>query len=159
MSLDHTTLRETIDELLMKLRAELVADPPTSAAPFRRIAVGETSVTEYPRPFLAVELVRARSIGTTDGDKLTEVTASLRIVTDVLAADAHGELLDRVAAVDDFFDGLLEEGLIDGASGFDDRVWTFAEPKLTAGARVATATATETFVVRVERGQNRLPSA
>jgi len=158
MPADRTTIRATIDELLVKFRENLTADPVTAAKPFRRVVVGAVGNVEFSRPFLAVNLTRARPLAATDGDKIMEVTAVLRIVTDVVGADAHGELLGRVAAVDDYLDGLLETGVISGADGFDDRLWVFAEPEATSGARVAVATATQAFVVKVARGQNRVPA-
>lgn len=151
---DRTTIRATIDELLSKLRANLVASPPTVQKPFRSVIVGAFAGIEFARPFLAIELVRARPIGTTDGDKLLEVDFGIGVITDVLGNDAHSELLDLVAAVDDYMDGLQETGVIEGADGFDGRFWAFDEPRITAGPRVARATARETFVVRVARGQN-----
>lgn len=159
MTADRTTIKATVDELLIQLRANLVADPPTAAKPFRRIAVGDFGVGEFPRPFLSLELVRARAIGVADGDKLMEISITLQIVCDILAADAHGELLDRTSAVDDCFDNLFGSGLLEGADGFDDRVWTFAHPTTSSGARLSTATAAQTCIIRVERSQNRIPAA
>ena len=151
MTADRTTIKATMDELLDKLRANLVADPPTSGAPFRRVAVGDFGVVEFPRPYLALQLVRARPVGQVDGDRLVEVSMELKLVVDVTGGDAHAELLEHVAAVEDFFDSLVDTGVIEGAEGFDDRAWVFAEPKSTSGVRVATASATQTWVVRVER--------
>lgn len=151
---DRTTIRATVDELLNKLRTDLVAAPPTALKPFRSVVVGAFAGTEFARPFLSIELVRARPIGTTDGDKVLEVETGVRITADVLGDDAHAELLDLVAIVDDYMDGLLDAGAIDGADGFDSRIWAFDEPKITAGPRLARATAREAFVVRVARGQN-----
>lgn len=156
MTADRTTLKAAIDELLVELRASLIADPPTAAKPFRHVVVGDFAVTEYPRPFLSLELIRARALGGADGDKLLEISMTLRVVCDILAADAHSELLDRTAAVDDCFDDLLDAGLIEGADGFDDRVWNFALPETSSGARLATATAAQTCIVRVQRRQNRI---
>jgi hypothetical protein len=154
MTADRTTIKATFDELLAKLRANLVADPPTTVKPFRRIAVGEFGVIEFPRPFMAVQLVRARAIGQVDGDRLVETSMELQLIMDVAGVDAHGELLNRVAAVEDYFDSLIDTGVIEGAEGFDDRVWTLAEPKTTSGVRVATASARQTCVVKVEREAN-----
>jgi len=159
MTADRTTIKATIDELLVELRANLVADPPTGAKPLRQIAIGDFAVSEFPRPFLALELTRARAVGTADGDKLMEISMNLQVVCDALAADSHGELLDRTSAVDDCFDNLLGSGLLEGADGLDDRAWSFAHPTTSSGARVATATATQTCIVRVERSQNRVPAA
>jgi hypothetical protein len=157
MPADRTTLRATVDELLELLRDGLIADPPTATKPFRHVIVGSADGSERARPFLTVSLVRARAIATTDGDKLIEASATIRAVTDVRESDAHGPLLDCVAAVDDFLDSLIDTGVIDGAEGFDDRVWSFDQPQPTAGPQLALATASWTFVVKVARGQNRVP--
>lgn len=156
---DRTTIKAAIDALVTNLRSNLVADPPTSAKPFRRVEVADAGTEDYPRPFLALFLSRARPIGVTDNDKLMEVSMALRLVTDVSASDPHGAILDKVAAVDDHLDSLIDTGVIEGAEGFDDREWKLAYPRATAGARVASASATQTFVVKVERQQNRVPAA
>jgi hypothetical protein len=156
---DRTTIKAAIEELTAKLAANLVADPPTPAAPFRRVAVTAGGAGEHPRPFLTLQLARAEPIGVTDNDKLTRVTMTLRVVTDAAAADVHAALLDKVGAVEDYFDGIVDTGVIEGAEGFDDRVWTFEYPRTTAGARVASATADQTFVVKVDRECNREPAA
>jgi hypothetical protein len=159
MTADRTTIKATFDELLVKLRSNLVADPPTAVRPFRHIVVGDFSMVEHARPFLAVALARAKAVGAADGDKLMEVSMNVQVVCDILGSDAHGELLDRTAAVDDYLDSLLDSGVIDGADGFDDRVWTFTHPRTSSGARTATASAVQTCVVRVEREQNRVPGS
>ncbi len=156
---DRTTIKATIEELTAKLRTNLVADPPTASKPFRRVEVGEAGVEEYPRPFLTLTLTRVRPIGTTDNDKVTEVTVALRLVTDVSASDPHAEILDKVGAVDDYLDSIVDSGVIEGAEGFDDRVWKFDYPRATAGARVGCADAAQTFVVKVEREYNRIPAS
>ncbi len=156
---DRTTIKAAIDELVNKLRTNLTAIPPTSAKPFRRVEVGDTGTQEYPRPFLTVRLVRTRPIGMVDGDKVMEVSTALRLVTDVSASDPHGAMLDKIGALDDYLDSVRTNGVIAGAEGFDDRVWTFDYPKATAGSRVATAEATQTFVVKVQRTFNRVPAA
>ena len=155
---DRTTIKAAIEELTTKLRTNLVADPPTDAKPFRRVEVASAGVEEYPRPFLTLLLTRAQPIGITDNDKLLEVTMTLRVVTDVSASDPHDAILDKIGALDDYLDSILDSGVIDGAEGFDDRAWTFDYPRATAGARVASASATQTFVVKVEREQNREPA-
>lgn len=94
-----------------------------------------------------------------DNDKLAEVSMTLRMVTDVSASDPHEAILDKIGAVEDYFDGIIDTGVIEGAEGFDAREWTFDYPRTTAGARVASATAKQTFVVKVQRGQNREPAA
>ena len=156
---DRTTIKAAIEELTDKLRGGLVADPPTATKPFRRVEVGACGAGKYPRPYLTLHLVRARPIGVVDDDKLMEVTTRLGMVTDVLSAEPYDALLDKVGAIDDYLDGIVDSGVIDGAEGFDDRVWTFDEPKATAGARVATAWATQSFVVAVERNWNRAPAS
>lgn len=152
---DRTTVKATIAELIGRLRANLVGETPT--APLRRVEIGSSG--EYPRPFLTVGLARTRPISATDDDKLVEVTVTLRLATDVTEVDPHGSLLDKVAAVDDYLDSVRDTGVIEGAEGFDDRVWTFDYPRTTAGARMAWATATQSFVAKVEREQNREPSS
>lgn len=156
---DRTTIRAALDELVDKLRANLVADPPTATQPFRMVIAGGSSVVGHARPFLAIELTRARPIGAIDGDRMMEITTALRIVTDVATNDPFQAALDQVGAVDDYLDSLLDVGVLDGADGFDDRIWEFDGPGGRAASRVVTATATQTFVVKVERNQNRLPAA
>lgn len=155
---DRTTIKAAIEELTTKLRTNLVADPPTATKPFRRVEIADTGVEEYPRPFLTLLLTRTQPVGVVDNDRLVEVTMTLRVVTDVRASDPHAAMLDTIGAVEDYFDSILDTGVIEGAEGFDDRAWTFEYPRATAGARVASATATQTFVVKVERGQNREPA-
>jgi hypothetical protein len=155
---DRTTLKTAIDALADGLRAGLIADPPTAASPFRRVAVGRVGVQEHPRPFLALMLKETRPIGAADNDKLIRVTMTLRLVTDILASDPHGALLDAIGAVDDYLDSIIDTGVVEGADGFDDRVWAFDYPATTAGARVAAAEASQSFVVRVQREANRVPA-
>ena len=57
---DRTTIKAAIEELTAKLRANLVADPPTAAKPFRKVEAGAAEVQAYPRPFLTVFLNRTR---------------------------------------------------------------------------------------------------
>jgi hypothetical protein len=156
---DRTTIKAAMDEFVDQLGTNLVADPPTASAPFRKVALGVGDAEDYPRPFLTVRPLRARSVDVVDDDKLIEVTVELRLVADVLGADPLTPLLDRIGAVDDFLDGIRDGGVIEGAEGFDDRVWTFDEPRSTAGARLAAATAAQAFIVKVQRGQNRAPTA
>ncbi len=155
---DRTTIKAAIDALVTTLRTNLVADPPTDAMPFRRVEVAASGVDEYPRPFLTLLLSRTRPIGVTDNDKLVEVTMTLRLVTDVSASDPHAAMLDKIGAVDDHLDSLIDTGILEGAEGFDDREWTLTYPRSTAGVRVASATAAQSFVVKVERQQNRIPA-
>ncbi len=156
---DRTTIKEAISALTTALQSNLVADPPTVLAPFRRIEVARAGLDEFPRPFLTLLLTRARLIGIVDNDKLVEVTMTMRLVTDVSASNPHEALLDKIGAVDDYFDSLIDSGIIEGAEGFDGRSWSFEYPRTTAGVRVASATATETFVVKIEREQNRVPAS
>lgn len=156
---DRTTIRAAVDALMTKLRANLVASPPTATKPFRRIEIGEGGVGEYPRPYMTLALSRVRPIGAVDNDKVFEVTMTLRLVTDATAADPHGAMLDKIGATEDYLDGIVDTGVLEGSEGYDDRVWTFGYPRTTSGARAATAEAMQTFVVKVQRGQNRVPAA
>ena len=156
---DRTTVKAVIEDLTSKLRTNLVADPPTDSKPFRKVEVGVVGVEEYLRPFMMLQLIRSRPVGVTDNDKLLEVTMSLRLVTDVSAADPHAAILDKIGAVEDYLDSLIDTGVLAGSEGFDDRVWKFDYPKTTAGSRVAVASAEQSFVVKVERQQNRVPAA
>ena len=155
---DRTTIKAAIDALAATLRTNLVAEPPTSAKPLRRVKVADAGVEEYPRPFLTLLITRTQPIGITDNDKLVEVTVTMQLVTDVSAEDPHTAILDKIGAVDDHLDGLIDTGVIEGAEGFDDREWALNYPRTTAGARVASASATQSFVVKVERQQNRIPA-
>jgi len=155
---DRTTIKATIQELASKLVDNLVADPPTASKPFRRIVEGPTESTGFPRPFMAVYIKHTKLLGTTQNDKVVEVQMGLRVVTDVTAADPHDALLDLVGAVDDYFDSIVDSGVIEGAEGFDRRTWSFDYPSSTAAARVASAEALQTFVTKVEREQNRSPA-
>lgn len=154
---ERTTIKAAIDALANDLEANLVAEPPVAAKPFRRVVVGNGGPQQYPRPFLAVGLLETEPIGVADNDKLVAITMSLRIVTDVVAADPHAAMLDTIGAVDDFFDSVVDAGVMAGAYGFDDRSWKFEYPKATAGSRVAVAEAMQSFVVHVQREQNREP--
>lgn len=155
---DRTTIRAAIDEFADKLRTNLAADPPTVSKPLRVVDVGISGVEEQPRPFLSLLITGFSPIGVIDNDKVVEVTLSIRVVTDVLETDPHDAMLDTIGAIEDYLDGIVDTGVIDGAEGFDNRAWTLEYPRRPAGARVATATATQTFVVTVERGQNRVPA-
>ncbi len=156
---DRTTIKAAIEDLTGKLRSNLVADPPTMAKPFRHVAVSDANAAQFPRPFLTLLLTRTHPIGVTDGDKLIEVTMTLRVVTDVTATDPHEAILDKIGAVEDYFDSVLDAGVIEGAEGFDDREWVFSYPRATSGSRMASTEATQTFVVKVERQQNREPAS
>jgi len=156
---DRTTIKAAIDALTTQLKDNLVADPPTASEPFRRVEVASAGFEEYPRPFLTLLLARTKQIGIVDNDTLIEVAMTLRMVTDVSASNPHDALLDKIGAVDDYFDSVIDTGVIEGAEGFDNRAWSFEYPVSTAGSRVASATATQTFVVKVEREQNRVPAS
>jgi len=155
---DRTTLKAAVDALLTKFRANLVASPPTAPKPFRCIEVGASGADEVPRPFLSVRLMRTRPISACNNDKLWEAELTLRIVTDVAAADPHVGVLDAIGAVEDYLDSIIDTGVSDGAEGFDDREWTIEYPKTSAGARLAAAKASQSFVVKVQRQQNRVPA-
>lgn len=154
---ERTTVKVTIEQLISDLRGNLVADPPTAEKPFRQIVEGQVGVTEFPRPFLSLRLFRSLMIATLSDDKIVEVKIGLKVVADLSVVDPHEQLLDFVSAVDDRFDQILATGLVEGTEGFDDRVWTFDYPSVTSGARVATAEAVQTCVVKVERLQNLVP--
>ena len=156
---DRTTIKATVSELVDKLRANLVAEPPTSVAPFRSICVGAAEGTEYTRPFLSLALKRVRPISVSDNDRLFEATLTMSLFVDATESDVHPEMLDAIGALEDYLDSIIDTGVIEGAEGFDDRVWTFDYPKSTSGARLALVSATQTFVVKVERDNNREPAA
>ena len=155
---DRTTIKAVIEDLTTKLRANIVADPPTDSRPFRKMEIAAAGVEEYPRPFLTLQLIRSRVVGVTDNDKLLEVTMSFRLVTDVSALDPHAAILDKIGAVEDYFDSLIDIGVLDGSEGFDNRIWKIDYPKTTSGSRVGVALAEQSFVVKVERQQNREPA-
>ncbi len=155
---DRTTTKATIDALVTALRANVVADPPTAGKPFRRVGVAESLATSWARPFLAIVPERTKLIGSVDNDKIVEVALTLRIAVDATANDPHGAVLDMIGALDDYFDSIIDTGVIGGAEGFDLRDWTFEFPRTTAGARVVSAKSTVSFVVKVERNQNRVPA-
>ncbi len=152
---NRTTIKAAVTALVDQLRAGLIADPPTPAAPFRRIAIGTAESDRLPRPLMTTRVARTRSVDVVDDDRLVEVTLELRITIDVDGDDAMSPLLDRIGAVDDYLDSLRDTGVMDGADGFDDRAWTVDEPKAASGTRVATATGTIGMVVRVKREENR----
>jgi len=155
---DRTTIRTVIDELGVKLEANLVADPPTPAQPFRKVTIGRPAATAHPRPFISVAPMQLKPVGSSSGDRLFEVTVMLEVAVDVTDDDPAAPLLDLIGAVEDYMDSIADEGVVDGASGFDDREWSLDHPRTTAGARVATAEARQTFVARVERNFNRTPA-
>jgi hypothetical protein len=157
---DRTTVKATVQALMSALRSNLTADPPTSSRPFRRIEEGTAKFGEYVRPFMTVSLLETEPAETTEGDKIVRVTLAMRLVTDVVSDDPHDEILDAVGAIEDYFDDLLtgENNVIEGADGFDDRTWTFGYPAGSSGAQAAQATCRQTFVVKVERGYNRVPN-
>ncbi len=152
---DRTTIKTAVDALVTALQTNLVADPPSGSRPFRAVLTQAAEPTASARPFMAVSLAKAEPIGVSRGDKLFAVTGVMRLVVDVTGEDTHAALLDAIGAVEDYLDSIVDTGVIEGASGFDDRVWTFEYPKSQAGARVAVAEARHAFVVRVERAFNR----
>ncbi len=155
---DRTTIMAAVEALVEGLEASLVADPPTAGAPFRWVGLGSGGTEDHPRPFLTVRPSRARFVDVMDDDKLMEVTVELRIVTDVVGADPLTPLLDPIGAVDDYLDGIRDEGVIEGAEGFDDRTWTLDDSPTSAGARLASAKSALAFIVKVQRGNNREPA-
>lgn len=144
--------------LVSRMESELIGEPPAPDAPLRRVLVGEASPGVVPRPFVAVVARGAEPIGTIDGDKLVALSVELAVVVDVVGDTANSTLFDAVGAIDDFFDGMLDDGLVDGVDGFDDRAWTLSYPKAKAGGRVATARAVQRAIVRVGRLNNRVPA-
>lgn len=155
----RTTIKAAVDEFVDKLRTNLTADPPTTTKPFWRVSVGQGGESDFARPFLSFRLTSAKAVGVIDGDKIMECSATLKVVTDVIADDPFGAMLDKIGALEDYLDSIVDTGVIDGADGFDRRVWTFDQPRATSGARLASASATQTFVVKVQRNQNRVPAA
>ncbi len=159
MTPDRTTIKAAITNLVTSLRTNLVADPPTDSKPFREVQPGDGDAESFVRPFLLVRLIAAEPVGMVDDDKVLEVSMKFRIVTDVIASDPHDAILDKVGAVDDYLDSLIDTGVLDGAEGFDHRRWSFEYPLAAAGARLAAAEASQTFIVKVERQQNREPAS
>lgn len=160
-TVDRTTLNAALGALVDGLRNALTADPPAPDRPFRRVVAGQTQPYGSVRPFLNVRLVKSEPISVVAGDKAVRVTLALRLVTDVTESDPHGEICNAVGAVDDYFDSLLsdEAPVIDGADGFDDRGWTFGYPAASVATRVAEASCTQTFILKVRRGENRVVAA
>lgn len=156
---DRTTVKAALQALMSDLRSNLKADPPTSSRPFRRIEEGEADFGEYVRPFMTVSVLATEPAGTTEGDKVVRVSLGMRLVTDVVSDNPHDAILNAVGAVEDYFDDLLtdEDGIIEGAEGFDDRSWTLGYPPGSSGARAAEASCRQSFMVKVERGYNRNP--
>jgi len=153
---DRTTIKAAVQALVAALRSGLTADPPTAAKPLRRVEKGPAKFGEYVRPFMTVSLSQVEPLASTEGDKIWRVSLVLRMVTDVLSGDPHAALLGAVAAVEDFFDGLLtdEDEVIEGADGFDDRIWTLGYPSGSTGSAAAEASCKQSFVVKVGRGEN-----
>jgi hypothetical protein len=145
--------------LMSALRTDLQADPPTAAKPFRRIEEGQGTSSEYVRPFMTVRLVETEAVSTTDGDKVLQAALVMRLVTDVVSDDPHDAILDAIGAVEDYFDSLFASGsgIVDGADGFDDRSWTLTYPAGSTGVQTAEASCEQTFIVKIERGYNRVP--
>lgn len=156
---DRTTIKATVDALIAKLSANLVGDPPTANRPFRSVVVGRADAAAHPRPFVTVAVTTFRPIATVDGDRLFEVVLEVTVVADVVDEQPHAAMLDLIAVVEDYMDSIVDIGVIDGATGFDGREWKLDYPHATAGVRSASATSTQTVVVRVERSFNREPAA
>lgn len=87
-----------------------------------------------------------------------EVMIAMRVVADTTGQDSIGTILDHIGATEDHLDSLVGVGLIDGAEGFDDRAWSFEDTKVRSGPRIVAATAKQTFVVKIQRNQNRTPA-
>lgn len=155
----RTTIKAAVSELISKLRDNLTADPPTAQKPFRRVEAGTGEVGHFPRPFLAVRVVRVRPATAVDGDRVVEVTIEMRIAADILGVDPLSAIYDQMGAVEDYLDSIRELGIIDGATGFEDRVWALETARTSSGARVSTATAQQTLHVAVQRGFNRAAMA
>ncbi|MCH8892229.1 MAG: hypothetical protein IIB32_01915, partial [Chloroflexi bacterium] len=68
---DRTTVKKAIQELVLALRTNLVADPLTVSKPFRRVDEGPPAASQYPRPFLSVWLTKAEPTALTEGEKIT----------------------------------------------------------------------------------------
>jgi len=156
---DRTTVKSALDALVMQSRASLVASPPMPTAPFYSVAVGSPQPTSHPRPFFSIAIVAAEAIGVSDGDKLIRATLALSIVTDIGQTDPHTEIVDKIGAVDDFFDDKIQAGLIEGVQGLDGRNWQIDSSSITSGSRIASATARVSMIVKVERNQNRIPAS
>jgi len=158
---DRSTIKTAVQELVLALSTNLVADPLTAVKPFRRVDEGPPSPSQYPRPFLSVWLTRSEPTALTEGEKVQRVTARLRAVVDVVGDDPHDAILDTVGAVDDYFDSLISgaTGITDGADGFEDRTWTYTYPAGSTGGRMASAECELSFIVKVERGFNRVPQS
>lgn len=156
---DRTTVRAAVDDLVSKLRVNLVANPTAGTKPFRSVVVGNVGQEEFARPYMGLYVVRSRPIAATSDDRVFEVTLVTRIVTDATASDAHGVVLDQIGAVEDYLDSLRDVGVRVGTEGLDNRDWEFQYPKTTSGARVITAEAEQTLMVKVQRGFNRVAAA
>jgi hypothetical protein len=158
-TLDRTTIKSAVDELLNKLRSNLAADPPTASKPFRKVEAGSGEIEHYPRPFLSLRPVRARAASVVDDDKVVEVTIEMRIVADIAGVDPYTAVCDQMGAVEDYLDSIRDSGIIDGSAGFDERTWALEPSKLSSGGRVSTATAQQTLLVKMQRGFNRIGAA
>lgn len=151
----RTTIKQTLAGLLGDMDAHLVADPPLSSRPLRSVIGGKPGDTAFPRPFVSVYLLQAEIAGAADDDKMISVTMGMRLCADADGADPHDSLLEIIGRIDNYFDSLRDDGLLNGAAGFDDRSWKFDYPRITAGARVVAAIATQTFAVRVRREESQ----
>lgn len=154
-TLDRTTIRAAVDELVSKLRNNLVSDPLTPSKPFRRVEAGTGEAEHFPRPFLTVRAVRARAATVVDDDKVIELTVEMRIVADIAGIDPYTAVYDQMGAVEDYLDSIRDTGILDGTAGFDERTWALETLKASSGARVSVATAYQSLMVKVQRGFNR----
>lgn len=155
MSDTRNTIKAAMDRLRSRFESKLVADPPTSSKPFRKVIEGDADSAAFARPFVTIRASKAQPVGVTEDDKLIEVTIKSRIVTDVMDGTPNDAMFDQAAAVDDYFDSIIEDGLLEGVDGLDHRTWVFGYPEVKAGARVASAECTQSFVVRVAREANQ----
>lgn len=155
-TVDRTTIRAAVDELVNKLRTNLVADPVTASKPFRRVEAGTGETEHYARPFLAVRAVRARAATVMDDDKVVEATIEMKIVADIVGVDPYTAVYDQIGAVEDYLDSIRDTGILEGTSGFDERTWALETSKTASGSRVSAATAQQSLMVKVQRGFNRV---
>jgi hypothetical protein len=153
-TLDRTTIKSAIDELVNKLRRIWRPILRRRASRFARSSRHGRS-RALSAAFLTVRAVRARAASVVDDDKVVEVTVELRIVADIVGVDPLTAVYDQMGAVEDYLDSIRDTGIIDGSAGFDERTWALETVKLTSGARVSTVTAQQTLIVKVQRGFNR----
>ncbi len=144
-----------LDEYAVKLRANVVASTLTAAKPFRALYLGPMNPYSFPRPFLTLSLTRLVPIASASDDRVFTVHVHLGIATDVKETDANDEILDKIAAVEDYLDSIRTTGVKEGANGFDLNAWDITWPDASTTSRVATAIAKQEVIVKVKRGENR----